>query len=132
MQIKEGIVEYSCKEKQSALESTCIPSLISDWHEILFDKCLDNELTDMHVENATSKDFDNFADPSFINKNNMFVYANYLAPGIHKFVIYCPISKRAFCKTILVDTNKKETNCEHPAQFELPRKKLIMNVWRHQ
>ena len=66
------------------------------------------------MENATSKDFDNFADPEFINRANMFVYANYLVPGIHKFVIYCPISKRAFCKTILVDTNTKEQYPEYP------------------
>ena len=82
--------------------------MISDWQDILFDKCLDNELTDVHVENASSKDFDNFADPEFLNRTNMFVYANYLVPGVHKFVIYCPISKRAFCKTILIDTNTKE------------------------
>ena len=84
------------------------------------------------MENATSKDLDNFADPEFINRANMFVYANYLVPGIHKFVIYCPISKRAFCKTILVDTNTKEQYPEYPVQMKAPRKKLIMNVWRKQ
>ena len=82
---------------------------------MLHDKCLDNQLTDVHVENATPKDFDNFYDED-LNKN-MFVYAAYLVPGIHKFVIYCPISKRAFCKTIMVDVNTKDYYPEYPSQF---------------
>jgi hypothetical protein len=108
LEIKHGIVEYSSKDRVNALEATGLPAIINDWQDILFDKVLANDLTDVHVENATNNDFDNFADPEHVNKKNMFVYANYLVPGIHKFVIYCPISQRAFCKTILVDTNLKE------------------------
>jgi hypothetical protein len=87
-------------------------------------------LTDVQCENASSEDFENFADPEYINRKNVFIYANYLVPGMHKFVIYCPFSKRAFCKTILVDTNTKEQYPEYPIQLKVPRKKLIMNVWR--
>ena len=78
------------------------------------------------MENATTQDFENFSDES----KNMFIYATYLTPGIHKFVIYCPISKRAFCKTIMVDVNTKFQYPEYPTQFKAKRRKLIMNVWR--
>ena len=54
----------------------------------------------------------------------MFIYATYLTPGIHKFVIYCPISKRAFCKTIMVDVNTKFQYPEYPTQFKAKRRKL--------
>ena len=128
--IKSGIVEYSNKDKIPALVASEIPQYISDWQDILYDKCLENELTDMHVENATTKDFENTFTDEEKNKN-LFIYANYLIPGLHKFIIYCPTSKRAFCKTILVDINTKEFYPEYPTQLKVPRKKLILNVWRH-
>jgi hypothetical protein len=106
--IKTGIVEYSSKDKVNALEATGLPTIIIDWQDILYDKCLQNKLTDVQCENASNDDFLNFADPEYVNRKNVFIYANYLTPGMHKFVIYCPLSKRAFCKTILVDVNTKE------------------------
>lgn len=51
--IKAGIVEFSNKDKIAALKATTILPKISDWQEIIYDKCLDNQLTDIHVENAT-------------------------------------------------------------------------------
>jgi murein L,D-transpeptidase YafK len=60
----------------------------------------------------------------------MFVYANYLKPGIHKFLIYDPVNKRAFVKTILVDLNTSDFYPEYPTKIKAPRKKLILNVWR--
>ena len=127
-EIKAGIVEFSNKDKIGALKATSILKKISDWQELLYDKCLENQLTDVHVENATPQDFENFNDET--KNKNMFVYATYLVPGIHKFVIYCPISKRAFCKTIMVDVNTKDQYPEYPTQFKTKRRKLIMNVWR--
>ena len=82
----------------------------------MYDKCLLNELTDVHVENANNKDFDvNFQKE---NNKDMFVYANYLKPGIHKFLIYCPINKRAFVKTILVDLNTSDFYPEYPVRIK--------------
>ena len=48
----------------------------------------------------------------------MFVYANYLKPGIHKFLIYCPVNKRAFVKTILVDLNTSDFYPEYPVRIK--------------
>jgi hypothetical protein len=79
----------------------------------LHDKCLDNHISDVHVENATLQDFADFQDEA--KNKNIFVYATYLPPGIHKFAIYCPISKKAFCKTMMVDVNTKEFYPEFPA-----------------
>ena len=39
--------------------------------------------------------------------------------------------KRAFVKTIYVGINSKDFYPEWPVQLRLPRKKLIMNVWRN-
>ena len=60
----------------------------------------------------------------------MFIYANYLPPGIHKYLIYCPVNKRAFVKTMFVDVNTKDFYPEYPIRIPVPRKKLILNVWR--
>jgi hypothetical protein len=110
--IKEGIVEFSNKDKISALKATNVLTKLSDWQELLYDKCMDNQISDVHVENATTQDFEGFYDET--RNKNMFVYATYLAPGIHKFVIYCPVSRRAFCKTLMVDVNTKDFYPEFP------------------
>jgi len=90
LNIKHGIVEYSKKEMYPTLEALDILPQISDWGQILFDKCMQNDLSDIHVENADDKDFQNFIRGK--DKKNMFVYANWLKPGLHKFLIYCPTS----------------------------------------
>ena len=59
-EIKHGIVEFSIKDKIRALQKTEMLQKCSDWQDILYDKCLDNQLTDVHIENATPQDFDNF------------------------------------------------------------------------
>ena len=51
---------------------------------------MSNDLTDIHLENADDGDFQNFIKGK--DKENMFVYANWLKPGLHKFLIYCPVS----------------------------------------
>ena len=63
---------------------------IGDWGQLLYDKCMRNDLTDIHVENAEEHDFQNFIRKK--GQKDMFVYANYLKPGLHRFLIYCPIS----------------------------------------
>ena len=129
VEIKQGIVEFSSKDKIAALNQTSILQKCGDWQDILYDKCLENQLTDVHIENATPQDFTNFYSDD--KNKNLFVYAAYLTPGIHKFVIYCPVSKRAFCKTIMVDVNTKDFHPEYPSQFKnSQRQKLILNVWR--
>jgi len=77
--IKEGIVEFSSKDKIAALKATNILAKLSDWQELLYDKCVDNQIADVHIENATPQDFEGFYDET--KNKNLFVYASYLAPG---------------------------------------------------
>ena len=83
----------------------------------------------MHVENMTQDDFYEWQEGK--NKKDIYIYAAYLPSGQHKFLIYCPISKRAFVKTIYVGINTKDFYPEWPVQIKIPRKKLILNVWRN-
>jgi len=83
----------------------------------------------VHFENVNKKDLENWDNDLF--KKDNYIYANYLPSGQHKFLIYCPISKRAFIKTMFVGTNTKDHYPEWPIAYEKPRKKLILNVWRN-
>lgn len=47
-----------------------------------------------------------------------FIYAAYLPPGMHQFIIYCPKTKRAFCKDVVVDLNECEPFPEFPAAWK--------------
>lgn len=125
--IKQGIVSFSKKDRIEALDACQFHQMLDDWSDIIHDKCLMNELQDVHVENAADADFYDF------NKGEVkdfFVYANYLPPGVHKYLIYCPVSQRAFVKTTLVEPNTKDHYPEFPVQIRRPRRKLIQNVWR--
>ena len=44
-----------------------------------------------------------------------FVYSAYLAPGLHQFLIYCPVSKRLFCKDLIVDLSFADPYPEFPS-----------------
>jgi len=67
-----------------------------------------------------------------------FIYAAYLPPGLHQFVIYCPHTKRAFCKDLIVDLNHIDPYPEFPKNKHYFRpdepnakpKKTRCNVWR--
>ena len=58
LRIIDGIVEYSKNDRVDALKAIQIEEKLSDWADIIYDKCLVNELTDIHVENASNEDFD--------------------------------------------------------------------------
>ena len=62
-----------------------------------------------------------------------FIYAAYLPPGLHQFIIYCPTTHRAFCKDFVVDLSTSDQYPECPSIFteEIPKPKItICNVWR--
>lgn len=52
----------------------------------------------------------------------IFVYAAYLPPGNHQFLIYCPKTRRAFCKDIVVDLCEVEPFPEYPKRYRPPAK----------
>lgn len=67
-----------------------------------------------------------------------FVYAAYLQPGLHQFLIYCPKTKRAFCKDIVIDLNSCDSFPEYPEPCRILRgekrdtsqRPTRCNVWR--
>jgi hypothetical protein len=65
-----------------------------------------------------------------------FVYSAYLKPGLHQFIIYCPVTKRAFVKDIIIDLNGQDFYPEFPGKLEPPVMEIVApkrtraNVWR--
>ena len=96
------------------------------WNNILNDKLSNNFLSDVNVVNEFS-DLENAA-PT----NPSFIYAAYLKPGHHKFLIYCPVTQRAFYKKIIVQMNTCENYPEFPLTLDaLKIKKPHQNVWKN-
>ena len=96
------------------------------WNLIVNDKLNINSLTDVHVVN----EFPNLelGPPA----NTSFIYAAYLKPGHHQFLIYCPKTKRAFFQHIIVQLNTCENYPEFPLILETYKiKKPRQNVWRN-
>lgn len=60
-----------------------------------------------------------------------FVYAAHLPPGLHQFLIYCPKTKRLFCKDVFVDVSSAHFYPEYPRMKpDTKPKKTAANVWR--
>jgi len=69
------------------------------WPVVLKDMCENNEITDLQLINlprAVTNAKPSEKDDKFKECTN-FVYAVYLPPGHHQFIIYCPKTHRAFC-----------------------------------
>jgi hypothetical protein len=118
--IKKGIVNYAESDRVPLLEGFGISSKLEGWYDMVHDKCFMNGLTDVHVENGSS----------FIENNGDFytdnyVYANFLPPGQHKFLIYSPRTGRAYVKSMLVHLNTKEHYPERPRTIDLGSQRPI-------
>ena len=64
---------------------------------------------------------------------SIFMYANYLPPGHHQFLIYCPLTHRAFCKDIVIDLSECDPFPEFPEKYRPPvpvKRPTRQNVWR--
>lgn len=62
-----------------------------------------------------------------------YVYAAYLAPGLHSFLIYDPKYKQLFCKDLMIDLSQTYYYPEYPKPYRpaaQKKKKTKQNVWR--
>ena len=109
--IKNLIVKYLETDKYEVLKTIGVLAKLEGWRDILIDKCLYNELTDVQLVNS-DRIQDNVA-----LATQTYVYADYLSPGRHKFLIYCPQSNRAFIKSVFIGRNTSEFYPEFPKQI---------------
>ena len=106
----------------------------------MHDRCKNNQVTDVATVNMPEG-----YDRDRINERGArlpdaacttFVYAAYLPPGLHQFIIYCPVTRRAFCKDVVIDLSASDFYPEFPRQLkepvgeEPPPKLTRINVWR--
>ena len=127
---------------------------LKGWHrKLLIDKCFNNETNDMalinipqfvdHTEQLKLKmqmsqepeSPVKHPDGSDIDEDcKTFVYGAYLPPGLHQFIIYCPKTKRAFIKDVVIDVNACDAWPEFPdplrPTLDKPKKVTRSNVWR--
>ena len=112
--LKQQIINYAESDRVPLLEGFGISAKLEGWYDMVHDKCFMNELTDVHVENGSSF-IDNNAD--FYTDN--YVYANFLPPGQHQFLIYSPRTNRAYLKSMMVHHNTKDHFPEMPRTIDL-------------
>ena len=95
------------------------------WNQVVHDMCFDNELYGVTTINKPEDMRD--LGPA----EEIYVYAAFLPPGLHKCLIYEPESGRAFTKSFLVDLNDFDFYPELPEQAGTgKRKKPVPDVWR--
>lgn len=121
--IKRGVVSFA--EKNQNITEEQVLERVQGWNKVLHHKLNENYLTDVHVVN----EFPNLEQVA--PTGTAFIYTAFLKPGHHQFLIYCPATRRAFVKNIIVEVNMMEFYPEYPRRLEtLKIKKPKQNVWR--
>ena len=148
--IKNGIEQF-VQDSQNILVEDCL-DFYRGWEPILDDKCRSNTVTDIQNINIP----ESFEASTPLNRSlskfpkyhssrakkpkepecRTYVYAAYLPPGLHQFIIFDPVSERTFCKDIIIDLNSQDPFPEYPvknteeATDDAPVKRTRANVWR--
>ena len=74
--------------------------MCTGWNTIIHDKVANNTVTDVTTINMPA-DLQN----KVPEEGPVFMYAAWLPPGVHNFLIYCPVTKRAFVKEVIIQHN---------------------------
>jgi len=94
----------------------------SNFGQVIYEKTMKNQAQDVcHINFPTGinvQKFDEFGRPVETSDCTNYVYAAYLPPGRHQFIIYCPLTKKAFCKDIIVDLNQFDLYPEYPLTLD--------------
>lgn len=75
---------------------------LKGWEKLFRDKCLKNELMDIKTVNIPSLKL------SEDKGMEVHVYAGFLKPGYHQFMIYDPLLEKAYLKDFIVNLNLRE------------------------
>lgn len=88
-----------------------------------------NQLTDVTAVNLP-ENLDSAA-PDVGEDGISYVYAAFLPAGHHQFLIYCPVTRKLYCKDFLVHPNSIDVCPEFPRLLDKARlQKPKRNVWR--
>jgi hypothetical protein len=80
---------------------------LNGWNKYLADKCTQNELMDVRRINYP-KNLKNIKEKYGKEEApGTYTFACILPPGYHQFIIYDPVSQRAFCKEMVIDLNNQ-------------------------
>ena len=109
---------------------------LKGWERVVEDYCKENYVTDIQTVNMPIN-YNEITERSRAMFKNLecdtFIYAAYLPPGLHQFVLYCPATHRAFCKDFIVDLSASDLYPEYPqiySQNVRKKKVTICNMWR--
>ena len=73
-----------------------IIKLTEGWNYMIFDKCMNNTVTDVTTINM----------PAHLDKSvpngEVYCYAAWMPPGHHQFLLYDPLHKRGFTKEVII------------------------------
>lgn len=86
-----------------------IAQKMEGWHRIMHDRCTKNELDEARKINYQPV----LSEGGLEEQENtgLYVFQATCKPGLHQFVIYDPLSKRAFARELVIDLNNHFIEC---------------------
>lgn len=123
--IKEGAMVLT-QGANDIEEAEGLQDKLVGWNKVIHNFVENNMLTDVVCVNQP-KDLDK-APPS---TGKSYIFAGFYPPGHHHFLIYDPMSNRAYLKDVVADLNSHDNYPEYPPMLEkAKRERPQQNVWR--
>ena len=124
--IKLGVMELVEGGQQELEQLDDLMQRLVGWNKVVHNILNQNYLTDV-VSINQPKDLDKKAPESGAS----FIFAGFYPAGQHSFLIYDPLTQRAFVKDVVVNLNSFDHYPEFPRMTEkAKREQPNQNVWR--
>ena len=123
--IQLGVLKFLRFDSIEVLRTMGLTQILEGWPDVLREFVDLNEVVDVLAINKPGLSDYN------LEVRDVFVFAGFLPPGYHSFVIYDPRQERAFCKDIVV-TPSERRGCypELPLAAGMEVQKIVPDIWR--
>ena len=102
--VKSACLKFIDGEDNKKIKSMGLFKYLNGWNKLLHQKCNMNQVLQVQSINQPQCVQDEAAkhEPE---SSKHYVFAGFFEPGFHQFIIYDPLSDKAFCGEFIVDYN---------------------------
>lgn len=105
--VKSACLKFLEGEDNNKIKKMGVFRYLTGWNKLLYQKCNMNQVLNINSINMPKCVSDPLA-PHEPDSSKYYVFAGFLQPGFHQFIIYDPRDEKAFCNEFIVDFNPNQ------------------------